>query len=77
MNQATTITPEMKATHVPVCDIIPATIWAPAVYTRNYVGSQMVELHAQKHGQVALCDTLCGFVVFGSEVYFPNMKEKP
>lgn len=73
----TTITAEMQDTHIPVCDIIPAATWAPSVYTRNYVRSSIVEIHAAKHGQVALCDTLCGFIIFGKEVYWANKAVRP
>lgn len=55
----------------------PSTLWTPAVYTRTYESAQIVEIHAAKHGQVALCDTLCGFIVMDRNVYYPNKAVKP
>ena len=55
----------------------PSTLWTPAVYTRSYESAQIVEVHAAKHGQIALCDTLCGFIVFGQNVYWADKAVQP
>lgn len=64
--------------HHPIHSILRSpSLWAPPVYLRTYERSQMVEIHAQKRGQVALCDTMCGFIIFGMNSYFADAAQHP